>query len=66
VPAALATAEAALVKERARGKVAVQKWKSINHDIASEWGLRKPQLANWFANVKAADAQLERDPRNLA
>ena len=64
--AELARAEAALMEERARGKVAAQEWKSINSGVAPELGLRKPQLAKEIANVKAAEAQLERAQRNLA
>jgi RND family efflux transporter MFP subunit len=64
--AELARTEAALMEERARGKVAAQEWKSINSGVAPELGLRKPQLAKEIANVKAAEAQLERAQRNLA
>ncbi|BFT30497.1 efflux RND transporter periplasmic adaptor subunit [Alteromonas sp. D210916BOD_24] len=64
--AELAQAQAALQEEIARGKVAEQEWRSVNNVAPPELGLRKPQLAKEQANVKAAEAKLERAKRNLA
>lgn len=63
--AELAQAQAALQEEIARGKVAEQEWRSVNSVAPPELGLRKPQLAKEQANVKAAEAKLERAKRNL-
>ncbi|WP_100641195.1 efflux RND transporter periplasmic adaptor subunit [Alteromonas facilis] len=64
--AELARNQAALQEEIARGRVAEQEWRSVNNTTPPELGLRKPQLAREQANVKAAEAQLERAKRNLA
>lgn len=64
--AELAQAKAALQEEIARGKVAEQEWRSVRNVAPPELGLRKPQLAKEQANVKAAEAKLERAKRNLA
>jgi len=64
--AELAQAQAALQEEVARGKVAEQEWRSVSSVAPPELGLRKPQLAKEQANVKAAEAKLERAKRNLA
>lgn len=63
--AELARAVAALEEEQARGKVAAEEWRTIKGSIATELGLRKPQLAKEMANVSAAEAQVERAKRNL-
>lgn len=63
--AELAQARAALEEEIARGKVAQAEWRSVNSVVPPELGLRKPQLAREQANVKAAEAKLERARRNL-
>ncbi|MCV2883944.1 efflux RND transporter periplasmic adaptor subunit [Aestuariibacter sp. AA17] len=63
--AELARAKAALEEEQARGKVAEEEWRSVKSSPAPELGLRKPQLAKEMANVRAAEAQLERAKRNL-
>ncbi|OFC68711.1 efflux RND transporter periplasmic adaptor subunit [Alteromonas confluentis] len=63
--AELAQAVAALQEEIARGKVAETEWRSVNSKVPPELGLRKPQLASEQANVKAAEAKLERARRNL-
>jgi RND family efflux transporter MFP subunit len=63
--AELAGANAALDEERARGKVAEKEWKSVKNTVAPELGLRKPQLAKEIANVRAAEAKVERAKRNL-
>ncbi|QJR79414.1 efflux RND transporter periplasmic adaptor subunit [Alteromonas pelagimontana] len=64
--AELAQATAALEEEKARGKVAAAEWQSVNSVVPPELGLRKPQLLKEQANVKAAEAKLERAKRNLA
>lgn len=64
--AELAQAKAALEEEIARGKVAETEWRSVNSVVPPQLGLRKPQLAREQANVKAAEAKLERARRNLA
>lgn len=64
--AELAQAKTALQEEIARGKVAEQEWRSVRNVAPPELGLRKPQLAKEQANVKAAEAKLERAKRNLA
>ncbi|MGB2427128.1 MAG: efflux RND transporter periplasmic adaptor subunit, partial [Alteromonas sp.] len=64
--AELARSQAALEEEIARGRVAEEEWRSVNNTVPPELGLRKPQLAREQANVKAAQAQLERAQRNLA
>ncbi len=63
--AQLAQAQAALTEEMARGEVAKTEWQSVNSGIPPELGLRKPQLAREQANVKAAQARLDRARRNL-
>jgi RND family efflux transporter MFP subunit len=63
--AELARANAALEEEQARGKVAEEEWRSVKGTTAPELGLRKPQLAQEIANVRAAEANLERAQRNL-
>lgn len=63
--AELAQANAALLEEQARGNVAAKEWQTFNRGAPPELGLRKPQLAKELANVRAAEAQLERAQRNL-
>lgn len=63
--AELARAKAALDEERARGKVAEEEWKTVTSTPAPELGLRKPQLAQELANLRGAEAALERAKRNL-
>lgn len=64
--AQLAQAEADLQEEVARGKVAEKEWRSVNSTAPPALGLRQPQLAREQANVKGAQAQLERAKRNLS
>jgi RND family efflux transporter MFP subunit len=64
--AELAQATASFEEEVARGKVAEQEWRSVRDVPPPQLGLRKPQLAREQANVKAAEAKLERAKRNLA
>jgi len=63
--ASMATARAALEKEVAQGKVAEREWKQITNTSPTELSLRKPQLAQELARVKAAQASVLRAERNL-
>ena len=63
--ASLASAEAALEEEVAKGKVAEEEWKRITDASPTELSLRKPQLAQEVARVKAAQASVLRAQRNL-
>lgn len=63
--AELARAQASLEEEQARGKVAEEDWRSVKNLTPTELGLRKPQLAQEKASVRAAEANLERARRNL-
>jgi multidrug efflux pump subunit AcrA (membrane-fusion protein) len=63
--AAMATAKAALEKELAQGKVAEREWKKMTDTLPTELSLRKPQLAQELARVKAAQASVLRAERNL-
>jgi RND family efflux transporter MFP subunit len=61
----MASARAALEKELAQGKVAEREWKQITDTSPTELSLRKPQLAQELARVKAAQAAILRAERNL-
>ena len=61
----LASASAALEQERAKGKVAESEWQRITNASPTELSLRKPQLAQELARVKAAEAAVLRAKRNL-
>lgn len=61
----LASARASLEKERAQGKVAEREWKEITNTSPTELSLRKPQLAQEIARVKAAQASVLRAQRNM-
>ncbi|WP_189379176.1 efflux RND transporter periplasmic adaptor subunit [Thalassotalea profundi] len=61
----LASAKASLETERAQGKVAEQEWKEITDTSPTELSLRKPQLAQEIARVKAAQASVLRAQRNM-
>ena len=61
----MASARAALETERAQGRVAEQEWKRITNTSPTELSLRKPQLAQELARVKAAQASVLRAKRNL-
>lgn len=61
----LASAQASLETERAQGKVAEREWKRITNAAPTELSLRKPQLAQELARVKAAKASVLRAKRNL-
>ncbi len=64
--ASLTNAQAALEEEKARGRVAEEEWRSFTDGKAPELGLRRPQLAGALANVRSAEAELERAKRDLA
>jgi len=61
----MASARAALEKERAQGQVAEREWKRITNTSPTELSLRKPQLAQELARVKSAQASVLRAKRNL-
>ena len=63
--ATIASARAALEKERAQGQVAEREWKRITDSSPTELSLRKPQLAQELARVKSAQASVLRAKRNL-
>jgi RND family efflux transporter MFP subunit len=63
--ASMASARAALEKEVAQGKVAEREWQQITDSSPTELSLRKPQLAQEIARVKAAQAAVLRAERNL-
>ena len=63
--ASLASARAALEQERAQGKVAEREWQRISDTSPTELSLRKPQLAQELARVKAAQASVLRAERNM-
>ena len=58
-------AQAALLEEQARGKVAAKEWRGATSSLPPELGLRKPQLAREQANIRSAQAMLARAERNL-
>lgn len=61
----LASAHASLELEQAQGRVAEEEWKNISGTKPSELGLRRPQLRQEQARVKAAKAAVKRAKRNL-
>jgi len=63
--ATMASARASLETERAQGQVAEQEWQRITDTSPTELSLRKPQLAQEIARVKAAQASVLRAKRNL-
>ncbi|MEC4723976.1 efflux RND transporter periplasmic adaptor subunit [Shewanella sp. D64] len=63
--ASLASARAALVQERAFGKVAEEEWKRIKDGVPTELSLRKPQLAHEIAKLNSSEAGLKRALRNV-
>ncbi|MCL2913561.1 efflux RND transporter periplasmic adaptor subunit [Shewanella corallii] len=63
--ASLAQAQAALEEEIARGEVAKIEFRDFDNGVPPELGLRKPQLKKEQANVKFAQAALDRAKRNL-
>ncbi len=63
--ATMASARASLEKELALGKVAEREWHNITNSSPTQLSLRKPQLAQEQARVKAAHAAVLRAKRNL-
>jgi RND family efflux transporter MFP subunit len=64
--ARLARAEAALVQEEARAEQALLDWNDLGYtEPPTDLVLRKPQLKEARANVKAADAELSDAKRDL-
>lgn len=61
----LASSHASLETERAQGKVAESEWRKITDALPTELSLRKPQLAQELAHVKAAEARVLRAKRDL-
>ena len=61
----LASASAALEIEQAAGHVAKEEWKNVSSTAPSDLGLRRPQLKQEQARVKAATAAVKRAERNL-
>lgn len=61
----LASASAALEIEQAAGHVAKEEWKNVSATAPSDLGLRRPQLKQEQARVKAATAAVKRAKRNL-
>ena len=61
----LASASAALEIEQAAGHVAKEEWKNVSSTAPSDLGLRRPQLKQEQARVKAATAAVKRAKRNL-
>ncbi|WP_199611540.1 efflux RND transporter periplasmic adaptor subunit [Flocculibacter collagenilyticus] len=61
----LARAKASLEEEKARAKVAQKEWINFMEGNAPDLYLRKPQLARELANVRSAEAELERAERDL-
>ena len=60
-----ASAIASLELEKAQGKVAEREWQRIKDTSPTELSLRKPQLAQEMARVKASQAAVKRAKRNL-
>ena len=60
-----ASAIASLELEKAQGKVAEKEWQRIKDSSPTELSLRKPQLAQEMARVKASEAAIRRAKRNL-
>jgi RND family efflux transporter MFP subunit len=64
--AALASRQAKLSEEKSRSEQAVKDWKNLGRAGApSDLVMRKPQLADALANVKAAEADIEKARRDL-
>ncbi|MCL1143119.1 efflux RND transporter periplasmic adaptor subunit [Shewanella gaetbuli] len=61
----IASAQAALVQEKANAKVAEREWANISNGTPTDLSLRKPQLAQEIAKLKSAEAGLHRAQRNL-
>ncbi|WP_143871476.1 efflux RND transporter periplasmic adaptor subunit [Catenovulum sediminis] len=63
--ASLASAQALLEQEKAQGQVAKVEWQQIQDLEPSSLALRKPQLAQALAQVKAAKAAVQKAERDL-
>jgi len=64
--AALASRKAKLADETARSQQALKDWRNLNRQgQPSDLGLRKPQMADAKANVKAAEADVQKARRDL-
>ncbi len=63
--AGVASARAAFKTELAQGEVAKTEWQQITNAAPTELSLRKPQLAQELARVKAAQASVLRAKRNM-
>lgn len=63
--AALASARAQFILERAQGQVAEAEWQQITNAKPSELGLRKPQQEQALAAVKAAEANVKQAQKDL-
>ncbi|MCP3673399.1 MAG: efflux RND transporter periplasmic adaptor subunit [Gammaproteobacteria bacterium] len=63
--ATMASAQASLETEQAHSKVAEREWSRISSRAPSELSLRKPQLAQELARVKAAQAAVLIAERNI-
>jgi len=63
--AALANAEAVLIEEQAKAKVAEKQAKKLVNTQVSDLYLRKPQVLSATAQVKSAQANLNRAKRDL-
>ncbi len=61
----LVSAQAGLALEKAQAHVAAIEWQKITSSTPTDLGLRKPQLARELANVKAAEAAIERAEHDL-
>ncbi|NRA61449.1 MAG: efflux RND transporter periplasmic adaptor subunit [Psychrobium sp.] len=61
----LASARASLQREKAQGHVAEKEWQQITNSTPSQLGLRKPQLAQEVARMRAAQALVTKAKRNL-
>lgn len=64
--AALAGAQLNLATEKARAAQAAQDWKALSSDTPSALALRRPQLKQAQAAVRAAQADLNRARRDLS
>ena len=63
--ASVANAQAALIQEKAQGKVAEREWSQITQGKPTALSLRKPQLAQEIARLKSSQANLKRAKRNV-
>lgn len=63
--AQLASAQAALIEEKAKAEVAKRQAKSLPEKQVTDLYLRKPQLLSASAQVKSAQAELKRAKRDL-